>query len=373
MISKIRYRLISIILNIKKCLFRKHTNYIDEKVTYSKYQYDLFLHTKPGDLLYCDMPLSEDKLSRIEKGHRSRPYLIVDKKDNYLYGYYCSSTLSKKNIKGIYTLIHNKYQLHKKDDNYNDIPTDTYINLYAVHQLNINHLRSYMTSIDEYDQIQINKIISSINNTDLIKFPVNQKVYISEVYSYNSSLYYVYNVIDDYIACYKLKTTQNSDEDTIYVNKHKYKLDLKQMYKLKVNDCCLYSLNDISLKYKVDKIIKRYINSKNKKRKYNIKNNPYVCKYPIGTLYTNYYDDRLIVYLYSRGKKDYGFDYKQASNFDYLGIENFKLDYNRGALLKVDDDFMCDVINCITDTNPKLYDYFDSNYVFDDNDVDGYA
>lgn len=46
---------------------------------------------KPGDLVWCLMPLSEKELKTVPEGHRIRPYWIAQVKNNHIMGFYCSS------------------------------------------------------------------------------------------------------------------------------------------------------------------------------------------------------------------------------------------------------------------------------------------
>ena len=55
------------------------------------WQKDIFEQTKPGTVLYCDMPLKQEKLFRVPQGHRTRPYVIVKKGEKNVYGYACAT------------------------------------------------------------------------------------------------------------------------------------------------------------------------------------------------------------------------------------------------------------------------------------------
>ena len=57
---------------------------------YSKAEKEVFDAVEVGDLVYCQMPLSEEKLAGVPEGHKERPYVIVDKDEHFLYGYYLS-------------------------------------------------------------------------------------------------------------------------------------------------------------------------------------------------------------------------------------------------------------------------------------------
>lgn len=65
---------------MKQTYVAKSTNYLDE-------QYELFQTIQPGYLVFCRMPVCEDNLVDINHPHRIRPYLIIKKDKDYLYGY----------------------------------------------------------------------------------------------------------------------------------------------------------------------------------------------------------------------------------------------------------------------------------------------
>lgn len=339
----------------------KPVNEIDN-IDYTDSQLKLFNNTKPGDLVFCQMPLCDEELEKVKKGHRCRPYLIVSKTDNFLYGYYCTSSDSGTVVWNEYVLLHNKYHQYKKDNDYRDVPTDTYVSLNVPHKLSIKHLKYYMFSINDFDKRQINKKLVLLNKSGTKLFNVSPKALVSEVYSYNCALYYVFKEENNTLYCYRLNSRQKTGADTIYVRKNKYSIDLDQEYVLNMDYCKLYSMSNISLKNRVDKIIKE--DKKAKKNRVKVDNNngqsKYICKHKIGTIYTNYRDDRPMVYLYSIGDKNFGFDYMKAKDLDYAQIKEFIIDRNVGALFVAEDELMDRFIFDIIELSPKL-DIFSKN------------
>jgi hypothetical protein len=75
---------------MKQTYVAKSTNYLDE-------QLDLFKTIQPGHLVFCRMPVCEDNLVDINNPHRIRPFLIIKKDKEYLYGY--AGSTKKKNPK----------------------------------------------------------------------------------------------------------------------------------------------------------------------------------------------------------------------------------------------------------------------------------
>lgn len=62
---------------------------------YSEEQSILFNYLKEADVVFCHMPLKASTLYDIPEGHRTRPYVIVRKDDNCLYGYPASTKKTK--------------------------------------------------------------------------------------------------------------------------------------------------------------------------------------------------------------------------------------------------------------------------------------
>lgn len=50
----------------------------------------VFERSKPGDVVFCEMPFSDFNLAAIPKGHRCRPYLLIEKQKNGIIAAPCS-------------------------------------------------------------------------------------------------------------------------------------------------------------------------------------------------------------------------------------------------------------------------------------------
>lgn len=61
------------------------------KTDYEDWQKKIFDQITPGNLVYCKMPLTDKALKKIQNGHHSRPFLIVKKGEDELYGYACAT------------------------------------------------------------------------------------------------------------------------------------------------------------------------------------------------------------------------------------------------------------------------------------------
>ena len=72
--------------------FLGNEDYVDTLEAES-WQKDIFNQIQPGTVIYCDMPLNQDRLMHIPEGHRTRPYVIVKKGEKNVYGYACATHL----------------------------------------------------------------------------------------------------------------------------------------------------------------------------------------------------------------------------------------------------------------------------------------
>lgn len=69
----------------------KQTNLPKARFKITKEQEEIYNKIESGDIVFCTMPYSREKLEQIPEGHRIRPYVIAKKEDHMLYGYYCTT------------------------------------------------------------------------------------------------------------------------------------------------------------------------------------------------------------------------------------------------------------------------------------------
>lgn len=101
-----------------------------------------------GDMVWAKMPLPEDELSEIEPSHRIRPYLVIDKDTEAIYGYPASSKkspgLGNFQICGINL---NKFGYEK----------NSWLTLTELYKVPIDNLCSKMIHLDDHDLSMISK------------------------------------------------------------------------------------------------------------------------------------------------------------------------------------------------------------------------
>lgn len=120
---------------------------------YSKAEKEVFDAVEVGDLVYCQMPLSEEKLAGVPEGHKERPYVIVDKDEHFLYGYYCTSQV-QNNWNAMYVIYPNEDRIcdsfYKK----------TYVLFKEMVRIPIVNVRYVMFHLENYEIFQIARRIA---------------------------------------------------------------------------------------------------------------------------------------------------------------------------------------------------------------------
>lgn len=188
---------------------------IDIDVECSSYQQKIFNQTNEGDLLYCNMPMSDEELARIPEGHRTRPYYIAYKLTNGFIAYRCQSSRPR---------IHSNIGCYQMDNNkYTGINKISHICICDEIYLSKNKIIRYMFSLDNNDFNQINRRQYAINSDKFLYLynakPIIYKPILGDVVRYNKALWLIVDEIDnEYIAMYvEVGHTNNSGEKT-YIN-----------------------------------------------------------------------------------------------------------------------------------------------------------
>ena len=201
-------------------------NNIIEKIIIHKEQRTIFSEAQAGDLLWCSMPLRKKELQKIEESHRTRPYLVVEKGNNFLLCYQSSSKNREElNNYQKYFINAKKYRNKK----------DSWIDLTDVKKIKIKNIKSPYMKLNQIDIKKIEKriIIGQYReNYNLIRFNEPILLEAGDVVVKDKISYYIY--ADDNVNVYGFKIQK--------YNKEKEKLE-KQLKFMKENDCA-FSFTD---------------------------------------------------------------------------------------------------------------------------------
>lgn len=270
---------------MKQTYVAKSTNYLDE-------QLDLFKTIQPGHLVFCRMPVCEDNLVDINNPHRIRPFLIIKKDKEYLYGY--AGSTKKKNPKIQYTLKDG----HK--DKKTGTFSDSYLYLNNVYRIPIQNIKGILKQVSNKDLIQIQRKIQLLKNSNVYHIDLFENIEftfeIGDIVEYKSSLYFLSKIQGDKIYGYICSNTNGNLELkglNLFIN-----TDMERKIKPDPH----------GLKYIFNMNVNRYVNKQLKKENkevlelkedaYISRNVSYYNYYPIGTILKDINTDEEIVYLF---------------------------------------------------------------------------
>lgn len=291
-------------MKMKQTYVAKSTNYLNE-------QLELFNNIKPGYLVFCRMPVCEDNLVDVKKTHRIRPYLIIKKDKDYLYGY--AGSTKKKNSKIQYTLKDG----HK--DKKTDTFTDSYLYLNNLYQIPIQNIKSILKEVSRKDLIQIQRKILMLKNSGVQHIEGFENIAfefeVGDIVTYNTLLYFVSKIQDNTIFGYVCSNT-NGDIELKNIN-----LFLRTDREIRIKP------DPKDLKYLADRNLNLYVNKHLKKENkevlklkediYISKNVQYYKYYPLGTILKDMNTDEEIVYLFNSRKRPYCAKLEEMYNDNY--------------------------------------------------------
>ena len=293
---------------------------------------------RPGDVYWCKMPLSEQKLMNVEPGHRIRPYVISAVEADQAKGYACSS---KPHLGcSVYQqaeIDHKKYRLRKS----------SYVNLSREVIIPFDCIKDYYYTLEKDDYDRIKKSNSKERSIE---------IGIGSVIMANDKMYYIYKYKTPYFYVYPLLTKAElinwSILQTIACNKQVYYIDYASKERLhrdsEIKKCMQLSKKDIH-------IIETGQNGTIQKSKYeSVSVMPHVhvtFLYPQGQVFYEPFQDRWFVYLYSQKNRDYGCFLDDYEDGQYR-IHKVNLDYMKLDGIMAADE-LAEIIKqvCVSDSN----------------------
>ena len=134
-------------------------NKINNKLCTAGQQRKIFQETQIGDLLWCKMPLPKKQLKQIEKSHRIRTYLVIEKKSNFLLCYQ-STTKNRKEMNNYQKYLINGKKYRKK--------RNSWIDLTKVEKISIKNIQSPYIKLNQIDIKKIEKRIWIANVEEIV-------------------------------------------------------------------------------------------------------------------------------------------------------------------------------------------------------------
>lgn len=265
---------------------------------------DQLQEIRPGDVVWCLMPIPLKRLLSIEESHRIRPYLVTEIDQDGLWGYYCSSSPSKRIPANEQFVLHKEQFFSKRD---------TYVNLHTISFIPYHNVKSFFYAIDHktFSLLQEHQRHIHTDNECLNE----QDFEAGTIVRYKEDLYLIYHSDHGYVYGVKLLEYQSlqcvRDQDILFVLFDTiYKTDFAKLKSFpRTADIEWYTCCS---KEKVDEINRLRAIVKQKKAKAckparNNGNPEFV--YAAGTM-LSYSDFHIYVYLFTLGKSSYGVDMK---------------------------------------------------------------
>ena len=224
-----------------------------QKTNQIKNQKKLLESSNPGDLIWAKMPLSRKELSKIEKNHQVRPYLIAHKDKFNIYAYKSSS---KK-----YDRLNNYEEYAVNGLRYNR-NKNSFIDLTKIYKIPFLNLKSKYITLNQFDLKNIEKrlqIQANKNNKNIYQFPIDIYILEGDVIEINHQLYYVYAADNVYLYClvlYKHNPKDIKKYEIISINSKMYYVSFKEMTsfkrtaKMKIVDIAYKSEKEVILEKK---------------------------------------------------------------------------------------------------------------------------
>ena len=313
------------------------------KIKPEPWQEELFNEISIGNLVYCKMPISDKALKKIQNGHQSRPFLIVKKGKDELYGYACAT--HPKRLE--------KYEKHvfKNEvyDSKNSCYKDSVIQFDRAFIIPIVCIEYIYKELDFYCIRQIARELqayANIRDKGVLNFDMEIPILKGDILRINDIYYYFKEQVND---VYQMYPCQNKgillDSQFYRYNKIPRCINIHKTYT--VPSLHIHNLIEVSNASRNDWIKKQISTSNNKKQK---EQKTYSCKLLPGTILTNH------IYLFDYGNTSFGIDYNQFLNNTYKLI-SFSFDQEKASKNVVNDTQCLDIYNKLLSQSNEHSDY----------------
>lgn len=248
---------------------------------------ELFDVIKPGDIIIALTPGKYNQLVKIGATHRIRPYIVAEKKKNYLIGY-CGS--SKGKYRCAFDLTMNYYSVHK----------DGVINLSKKQRIPKKHISSIIDKLTTIDCLKINDMLYEKKKSVLIDIP--KEFVEGQIVKYKKELYWIYHYQKDGNSkIYPLFEISSPREITFAYQNKLYSLNKKEK-PLEKKITTKYFPTSIITTHPTD-IIDKKPPKEMKKIKKNVFEERHYYDFVIGKRFCMHTD--VYLYLFSSKKKHY--------------------------------------------------------------------
>lgn len=278
-------------------LFKNLKNKI-KCMTASDFQKNLLYESRTGWLVWAQMPVPQETLEKIEDTHRIRPYLIMAKDKEDIYGYQCSS--SKYMELNSYEQCFIDKKIYNKEK-------DTWINLTTIYKVPIYNLKNRFYILESNERYEIQKRLQiQKNKKQNVEYDlgIQFKPAVGDVIVINGKLNYIWDTDNTSIDCYPLVENMTyliKKYKPIEINSKRYFVDFSTSSKYaKSGDV---KIVDIALDYEIKKIQSKIEKYYSQEEKYTRKGNRKKT-FVVGSMFKVKRDN--VVYLYAKKQVHYG-------------------------------------------------------------------
>lgn len=157
---------------------------------YTHSQMQAFRRIKRNTFVVCKMPLNIESMVEVSRRHRSRPYLIVAKDKDSIYGY--KMTSSDLRDKGVPQFVIEDFKKGKKGPS-----ATSYVNLDKTYRIPIQNIRKIGDPVDEDILVILQRsLYAGINRGDQNLLPikgVKPLLLPGDIIKLDDSYYYIYD------------------------------------------------------------------------------------------------------------------------------------------------------------------------------------
>lgn len=149
----------------------------------------IFNTIQAGDIVYCLMPMSKAQLAKVPDGHRERPYLIVDKGKDFLYGYYSTTHINEK------VPYQERYTYRRDFTNKNNEVVDANFVFDQVYKIPKENIIEILDNLDQYEIEEVARRLAIKNLRSFHKLKRKDlKLRVGDIVTYDAKWYFISDI-----------------------------------------------------------------------------------------------------------------------------------------------------------------------------------
>ena len=309
---------------------------IIKRQLYTEIQKQIFNSVNIGEVIYAEMPFKDSKLFEIPEGHRTRPYIVVQKNKKNLICYPASHTPPKRNNPwSVFTLYQSRNETHFRRGIKFKTNPDSFFDLHKMSKIKIDKIISFFMTPAEGDSRRLERQLTVLKNRGInvqlmnIEFKIRE----GDLLKWDSQSFFIYSAYKNDIYAHPAKRIIDK------ANKNEY-IELKfGNRKIYVKYTEQIKILPTQRKFLIDSISEKafiFFETEKKRKKSIISGKKPLLdlQYKIGQTFEIPNSKNKFVYLYNIEKDFYGVTTKDIKNNNAKIILLEELEkYRRGEAL----------------------------------------